>query len=144
MSQPRRGIVQVKTVLGSDAQSLPAAAPSTRSPSISSGVPAGDGSFCRKLFGIVAETVTGKLAPGASDPISHVMRSRLTVLTMIWSIEHLSLVSDQESPAGSVSTIFTPFAVPVPAAALLLTVIVKDAVPPGCTVPPRSVARSGV
>jgi hypothetical protein len=127
MSHPLTGFEQLKMLAGRPAQSLPAGASSTRLPSISIAVPLGDGGETRNPAGIVVVTMTAKLAPGARDPIVQMTRSRLTELTVTWSIRHSVLSSVHVSPAGSVSVIDTPFAVPVPAAPLLLTVIVNDA-----------------
>src|SRR5687767_10764656 len=97
MSQPTLGIdVQLKMLAGSVAQSFPPPASSVRFPSISSGVPGGDGSTCRKPLGISAATTTVKLAPGARDPMSQKMRSRLTALTRTCVMVHSVLLSDQE------------------------------------------------
>src|SRR5207247_5142690 len=78
-----------------------------------------DGSFVALTFavfettpqvetGVVATTWTEKLAPDASDV-------RLQVRTPL-AIEHSDLSGDsvQVIPAGSVSVIFTPYAVPAP------------------------------
>lgn len=54
------------------------------------------------------------------------------------------LLAVQVSPSGSVSMSVTLFAVPVPAALLLLTVIEKVAVPGGVTEYPASPCASGV